>query len=105
MDEGDAFKCCNELYGFFLRFRDRVIDSFPDLFGEGSGEEQEQLTASGGFGKKWGWYQSIYGLAKGDITKFDEVTKEPIFKCLTYLTFEKDKNDLENRMIQKSMKR
>lgn len=93
------------MYGFFLRFRERVIDSFPSLFGESDEEGGEQLTATGGFGAKWGWYQSIYGLAKGDITKFDEVTKEPVFKCLTYLTFEKEKNELETRMIQKSMKR
>lgn len=104
MDEADASQCCNELLGFFLRFRDRVIDSFPSLFGDGN-EEGQDLSAQGGFGRKWGWYQSIYGLAKGDITKFDEVTEEPVFKCLTYLTFEKEKNELESKMIQKAIKR
>ena len=92
------------MYGFFLQFRDRVVDSFPQLFGERD-DSGEDLSAQGGFGKKWGWYQSIYGLAKGDITKFDKVTEEPLFKCLMYLTFEKEKNELEANLIKKSMKR
>ena len=104
MDEGNAIKCCNELPGFFLQFRDRIIEGFPGLFQENDSEEQD-LSSQGGFGQKWGWYSSIYGLAKGDITKFDQVTKEPIFKCLTYLTFEKEKNQLESNMIKKQMKR
>jgi hypothetical protein len=28
------------------------------------------------FGERWGWYQSIYALAGGDVTKFDQVTKD-----------------------------
>ena len=90
--------------GFFLQFRDRVIDGFPELFGDGDRESQD-LSPQGGFGAKWGWYQSIYGLAKGDITKFDEVTAEPLYKCLMYLVFEKEKNQLEAKMIKNSMKR
>ena len=104
MDEGNANECCDGGYGFFLRFRDGVIESFPQLFGEGN-EEGQDLTAQGSFGEKWGWYQSIYGLAKGDITKFDEVTAEPLYKCLMYLVFEKEKNQLEAKMIKNSMKR
>jgi hypothetical protein len=105
MDEANAVKCCYGGYGFFLQFRDRVVESFPSLFGEGSQQSATDLTATAGFGKKWGWYQSIYGLAKGDITKFDTVTSEPLFKCLMYLTFEKEKNEIESNMIKKAMKR
>ena len=104
MDETDATKYCYGVYGFFLRFRDRVIESFPSLFGE-TDQQNEDLSAQGGFGKKWGWYQSIYGLAQGDISKFDEVTKQALFKCLMYLTFEKEKNELEAAMIKKSIRR
>ena len=104
MDEGNANEYSYGEYGFFLQFRDRVVDSFPQLF-TGGNQESQDLSASGGFGKKWGWYQSIYGLAKGDITKFDTVTAEPLFKCLMYLTFEKEKNEIESSMIKKAMKR
>ena len=90
---------------FFLRFRDGVVDSYPELYG-GSDEEQSgtNLTAEGNFGTKWGWYQSIYAIAKGDVLKFDEVTAQGLFKCLNFLVFEKEKNQLEAAMIKKSMK-
>jgi hypothetical protein len=53
----------------------------------------------------WGWYQSIYALAGGDVLKFNKVTESPLFQCLTYLTFEKEKNELESMMIKKAYKR
>ena len=43
--------------------------------------------------------------AKGDITKFDEVTKLRLTKCLTYLSFEKQKNEIESRELKQQMKR
>ena len=99
MDEGDASECGDELLGFFLRFRDRVIDSFPSLFGDGNREESD-LTSQGGFGTKWGWYQSIYALAGKDVSRIDKVTKIPLHQCLIWLEFEKEKNELEQKMIK-----
>ncbi len=55
---------------------------------------QFQITQ---FAKRWGWYQSIYAIAQGDITRFDEVTNYKLTKCLTYLVFEKQKTDIERR--------
>ena len=41
---------------------------------------------------------------EGDVTKFDQITREPLTKCLAWLTFEKEKNELEakrnKRLIQ-----
>jgi len=91
------------VYGFFLSFRDRIIEGYPELFGEGDQEEGHQLSSQDGFGAKWGWYQSIYGLAQGDIRRFDEVTRLPVHQCLTLLVFEKDKADLEQQMIKKQI--
>jgi hypothetical protein len=54
------------------------------------------------FGKQWGWYGSIYGLAQGDITRFDTITREKLVKCLTYLSFEKQKNEIEMQQLKKS---
>ena len=62
--------------GFFLQFRKRVTDGYPELFGEELEEGQEPVndfSETTQFAKRWGWYQSIYGLAKGDVTKFDEI--------------------------------
>ena len=94
------------MYAFFLSFRDRIVKSYPELYGSG-GEEGEayQLSAEGGFGAKWGWYQSIYALAKGDVRRFDEVTELALHKCLTFLMFEKEKNELEAEMIKKQYKK
>ena len=62
------------------------------------------ISSEDGFGEKWGWYQSIYTLAKGDVRRFDEVTELALHHCLTFLMFEKEKNELEAKMIKKQYK-
>ena len=47
-------------------------------------------------------YQSLYALAGGDVTKFDKVAEEPLTKCLTWLVFEKEKNELEEKRIKEA---
>ena len=89
---------------FFLRFRQGVVESYPELYTEQS-DTGGDLSAQANFGAKWGWYQSIYGLAGGDVLKFDAVTELPIFKCLNFLTFDKEKNEIEAAMIKKAYKR
>ena len=37
--------------------------------------------------------------------KFDQVTKLPLFQCLNFLTFEKEKNQLEAAMIKKAYRK
>jgi hypothetical protein len=91
-----------------LDFRKRVVKRYPKLFREGVEDDERERTsdfsARTQFGKKWGWYSSIYGLAKGDLTKYDEVVKYGLYKCLTYLTFEQEKNEIELIEIKKSYK-
>jgi hypothetical protein len=85
-----------------------VTNGYPDLFRETNQEGSEHLSdfsETTQFGKQWGWYQSIYALAQGDVTKFDEITKLPLTKCLTYITFEKQKNEIEKRQLERQMKR
>ena len=48
----------------------------------------------------WEWYQSIYGLAKGDVRRFEDITKLNFHECLMYLAFEKEKNELEAKLIK-----
>jgi hypothetical protein len=89
-----------------LEFRKRAIDSYPVLFGEQDDqEEQNDFSETTQFGKQWGWYQSIYQLAKGDITKFERVTETGLFECLTMLTFEKQKSEIETRQIKRAHER
>lgn len=86
-----------------MEFRERVIKQYSELFG--AEEEQNPYSESVQFGKRWGWYQSIYQLAKGDITKFDAVTEQGLFKALTLLTFEKQKAAIEVKQLKKQNER
>ena len=82
---------------FFLSFRERFVSLFDGLFNSGSSEGQ---GVGDSFGEKWGWYQSIYAIAGGDITRFEKVAKLSAAECLTWLEFEKEKNDLEAKLIK-----
>ena len=82
-----------------MEFKQRVNDNYPELFETGSGQ-QTDYSAGAGFGKKWGFYQSVYGIAKGDVTKFDIVTKLNVHECLLFLAFEKEKNQIEAKLIK-----
>jgi hypothetical protein len=87
-----------------LEFRKRIIAGYPELFGEGDQEESgaiNDFSETTQFAKRWGWYQSLYALAKGDVTKFDDVAKLRLTKCLTFLTFEKQKNEIEQRQLDR----
>lgn len=90
-----------------MDFRKRIVTKYDSLFRIGDSEESEGIgdfSEGAQFAKQWGWYQSIYALAKGDVTKFDEVTELGLLKCLTYLTFEKQKVEIEQRQLNKYLK-
>ena len=81
--------------------REQIVKIYDELFTGGTREEGE-YSLEAGFGRKWGWYQSIYGLAGGDVHKLDSVTKIPLHTCLMWLSFEKEKNDIEAKLIKQS---
>lgn len=90
-----------------MEFRKRIIDSYSELFGASDKDEQEngnEFSEQAQFGKQWGWYQSVYALAQGDITRFDTVTGYRLTMCLNYLTFEKQKQEIEQRQLNKLRK-
>ena len=87
---------------FFVEFRTRVIASYDELFGKSGG--QPSLDSVSQFSTKWGWYQSIYGLAQGDITRFKDITKLNLHECFMMLSFMKDKNEIEAKQIKKNFK-
>jgi hypothetical protein len=59
------------------------------------------LSSASNFSRKWGWYQSIYGLANGDITRFEDITKLNVNQCFTMLSFMKEKAQLEAQTNKK----
>ena len=45
------------------------------------------------------------GISQGDVTRFDDIAKSRVTKCLTYLTFEKQKNEIEQRQLERQLRR
>tara|TARA_R110000796_G_scaffold251820_1_gene384117 strand:- start:1051 stop:1278 length:228 start_codon:yes stop_codon:yes gene_type:complete len=74
---------------------------YPELFGGGDKEGTDERS---GFSRKWGSYSELYTLAQGDITRFKEVARLSLHQCLMYLSFEKEKIELEGRMIKNKFK-
>jgi len=89
-----------------LEHRKRITNTYNQLFTEADEDDDEftRYSERHQFSKQWEWYPSIYALAKGDVTKFDEVTGYRLTKCLTYLTFEKQKNEIEANELKQQMK-
>lgn len=55
-----------------------------------------------GFGR-WSWFALIEKLAKGDITKFDEVCNQNFISCLNILSFWKEQSN-EIKRIEDTQK-
>ena len=90
----------NGCVAFFLSFRERLVGSYPELF-ESVGADT--LSAVSQFGAKWGWYQSLYTLANGDVTRLEDITELSAHKCFMMLAFVKEKNELEARQLNKKI--
>jgi hypothetical protein len=87
---------------FFLDFRKRFISGYPEIFGEGDGDE---FSPASQFSKKWGWLTIYHQLAGGDPLKFDQVAQMSAGFAFTYLTFEKDRIETENKILKKQLKK
>jgi len=83
-------------------FRDRLVTNYDELFGQQ--QSDTSLDTVSQFSRKWGWYQSVYGLACGDITRFESITKLKMHECFMMLSFMKDKNELEAKQIKNQFK-
>lgn len=84
---------------FFCEFINGLVEKYPELYDGDGVESRHQVN----FGTKWKSYPTIYELAKGDITKYDQVVKEELEKCLLYLAYISDKNRLEQMLHDEAM--
>ena len=82
---------------FFVEFKKRTHSTYPSLF---SRRNEEKFDAKANFGSKWGWYSSFYSLAKEDVTKFEKIERLNLSTCLTWLSFVKEKSELEKQQIK-----
>jgi hypothetical protein len=76
--------CCGFCNGFFLSYRDDISERFATLF------ETVEKSSQSKIHSKWGWYNIMYELADGDLTKMETVTLIYIEEALTFLAYEKD---------------
>lgn len=74
------------------------MSGYDGLFTQGGND----LSTEANFGAKWGWYQSIWGLAHGYIERFENITKLNMHECLYALEFMKEKNELEAKRIKRN---
>jgi hypothetical protein len=84
-----------------VEFRTGLVANYDELFGNGT---ERGLDRVSNFSTKWGWYQSLYGLSQGDITRFKHITELNVHECFMMLSFMKDKNELEAEQIKSKMK-
>ena len=100
--EADAVRCYVICGGFFLRTRERINESYPELFGGDA--EGSEFSARGQFSRKWNWYTSLFRIADGDITKYATIAKLNIHECLYYLAYKNDLDKLEAQEIKNNFK-
>ena len=67
---------------------------FPALFEEVY-EGEQGYSREDQFAKKYGWFNSLFALSGGDITKYNEVTKINHLTGLLFLEYNKEKADIE----------
>ena len=86
---------------FFCVFVTGLSERYSEIY-EGGGDASQHAA---NFGKKWRGYTSIVELAGGDITKFKEITEQPLEACLLYLCFKSDKNVMEGLIHRENLKK
>ena len=87
-----------------MEFRNEIVEIYDGLHSAGSGGE-DALGFRAAFGRKWGTYQSILALAQDDVRRIDEVTKLPLHTALMFLEYQKEKTELENKLIKESYRK
>ena len=84
-----------------MEFRNRLVENYDELFGQSTDRSLDGVSV---FARKWGWYQSLYSLSGGDITRLESISELNVHKCFMMLAFVKEKNELESKQIKKKFK-
>lgn len=95
------YGCSLRCIVFFCQFANGLVELYPELFDSEGVASQHQVN----FGKKWKGYTAIIELAEGDILKIDEIVKQPLEKCLLYLAYKSDKNQLDSLLHKEALKK
>ena len=83
---------------FFAEFVGGLFEKFPEFY-KGDNTARQEVKD---FGRKWGWTQSIYGLAQHPMFRnVKDVTEINVHTALYWLSFEADKNRLEKQLMKR----
>jgi len=82
-----------------LEFKKRIIEGYDSLFGANGEGDEYSIQAQ--FNKRWGWYNSLYALAGGNVQEFERVGKLRLLQCLQWLMYESEKVKTEREIINK----
>ena len=91
--------------GFFLRFRDGIVKSYSELFAKNTQDKDSAFGAEEDFRVRYGWYNSLYKLAGGDVTKIEEVSKTNLHYCLTMLQYKVELDIAETKNLKNKFKK
>ena len=87
---------------FFVEFRNRLVKDYEEIFGEGTRGGLDRVSQ---LASKWGWYQSVYELAGGDVTRLEDITELGMHKCFTMLAYKKERAEVEAIELKKNFKK
>jgi len=90
---------------FFLRFRDGIIRDYSQLFFKQQESEEPSSGAEEDFRIRYGWYNSLYKLSNGDVTKIEEVSNTNLHYCLTMLQYKVELDKAEAKQLRNKFKK
>lgn len=90
---------CYRFIGFFLEFKNRIIEQYSRLFNKDSNDDG-QFGSGGSFGEVWGWYHSIVKIARGNLFDIERAENTNIHEALTFLLYLKESDIEEAKRIK-----
>jgi hypothetical protein len=88
---------------FFLEFKNRINEQYSGLFGQHI-EDEQQFAVGTSFSQKWGWYNSIVKIARGNFFDIERAENANLHFALTFLLYLKEQDEEEAKQIQNKFK-
>ena len=79
-------------------------DNMHKAMARNNQDEQTAFGAEEDFRVRYGWYNSLYKLAGGDVTKIEEVSKTNLHYCLTMLQYKIELDKAETKNLKNKFK-
>jgi hypothetical protein len=91
-----------------LRYRDRIIELYPEIFGTKEERESTEKTEGWGFetslqsfNNKWGWSGWLIGLCNGDPLKLEPISELTLHQALIFTSYKIDWQKVQEKAIKR----